>query len=122
MFFRRSNNTKSDWAIGLDFGMSRVRGVFIRRKNAVTTLENFDVRPLPAAFGKADCIPAAAAEIAQMFGGWDVPARRAYASINPPSAVVCQAELPPRMPLHEARAALQLNSVNSIRHQPARAS
>lgn len=113
MFFKRAKPTKRDWAVGLDFSASRVCGVFIRRGNAVAKLEAFDARPLNAAVGQADSIAAAAAEVAQLFDGWSVPERRAFAVVNPPGAVVCQAELP-RMPLSEARAALQLNSVRYL--------
>lgn len=70
-------------------------------------LEAFDVRPLKAVAGQASGISAAAAEIAQLFDGWSVPGRHAFAVINPIGTVVCQAELP-RMPLSEARAALRL--------------
>jgi len=70
-------------------------------------LEAVDVRPLKAAIGQASSIPAAAAEVAQLFDGWSVPGRQAFVVINPIGAVICQAELP-RMPLSEARAALRL--------------
>ena len=113
MFFRRDNKTKRDWAVGLDFGATCVRGVFIRRRGAVLKLEAFDVRPLKATVGQADSIPTAAAEVAQLFDGWNVPERRAFAVIETPGTVVCQVELP-RMPLAEARAALQLNSVRYL--------
>ena len=113
MFFSRNKQTWRDWAVGLDFSGRRVCGVFIRRRATGPTLEAFAIRPLPSAVGKTDSIAVAAVEVAQLFGGWDVPERRAVAVINPPGTVICQAELP-RMPLSEARAALQLNSVRYL--------
>jgi len=107
MFFKRDKHTKRDWAVGLDFGASCVRGVIIRRGDAVPKLAAFDIRPLKAAVGQADSIAPAAAAVAQLFGGWSIPDRHAFAVINPIGTVVCQAELP-RMPLSEARAALRL--------------
>ena len=74
----------------------------------MTKLAAFDVRPLPVVAGRNDSVAAAAAEVAQLFGGWSVPERRAFAVINSPGKAICRAELP-RMPLSEARAALRLN-------------
>lgn len=113
MVFRRNKKSNRDWAVGLDFGASRVRGVLLRRSDAVTMLEAFDVRPLKTVAGRDDSVAAAAAEVAQLFGGWSVPARRAFAVINSPGKAICRAELP-RMPLSEARAALRLNGVRYL--------
>ena len=114
MLFRRNKTAKSDWAVGLDFGTSQIRGVFIRRVGSGLKLEAFDVRACQCEVGNAESISAAAAEVAHLFSSLNAPERWAYAVINPIGTVVCQVELP-RMPLAEARAALQLNSVNSLR-------
>ena len=115
MLFKRNKKTKLDWAVGLDFGVTQVRGVFIRRKDAVMKLEAFDIQPFPATMGQAAGIPAAGAIVAQLCSELKAPERSAFTVINPMGAVVCHVELPP-MPLPEARAALQLNSVNSLRY------
>ena len=101
MFFSQDKKEKRDWAVGLDFGMSQVRGVLIRRKDAALKLEAFDVRPLKAVVGQVDAIPAAVATVAQLFNGWTTVERCAFVAINPPGAIISQAELPP-MPLTEA--------------------
>ena len=111
MFFRRDKKVKRDWAVGLDFGMSQVRGVLIRRKDTALKLEAFDVRPLNTTVGQAGTIPAAAATVAQLFNGWNTVGRCAFVAINPPGAIISQTELPP-MPLTDARAALRLNQRN----------
>ena len=111
MFFSQDKKEKRDWAVGLDFGMSQVRGVLIRRKDAALKLEAFDVRPLKAVVGQVDAIPAAVATVAQLFNGWTTVERCAFVAINPPGAIISQAELPP-MPLTEAHAALRLNQRN----------
>lgn len=137
MFFIRNKKTKSEWAVGLDFGTSQVRGVLFQRasttlklksadaeslaatKNNSTytafkyKLEAFEVRPFPFTVGKPESISAAAAVVAELFSCLRAPDRCAFAVINPVGTVVCQVELP-RMPLPEARAALQLNSVRFL--------
>ena len=138
MLFRRNKKAKSDWAVGLDFGTSQVRGVLFQRvsttlklkstdaqalaatnsNNSAYTafkykLEAFDVRPFPFTSGKSENISAAAAVVAELFSALSAPDSCAFAVINPIGTVVCQVELP-RMPLPEARAALQLNSARFL--------
>ena len=137
MLFRRNKKTKSDWVVGLDFGTSQVRGVLFQRvsttlklksadaqalaatnNNSTYTafkykLEAFAVRPFPFTPGKSENISAAAAVVAELFSALSAPDSCAFAVINPIGTVVCQVELP-RMPLPEARAALQLNSARFL--------
>ena len=112
MFFRQNNKSKRVWAIGLDFGTSQVSGVLIRREATALKLDAFDMRPLPPTDGKPGSVAAAAAVVSQLFTGWSVPDRCAFAAINPPSAIINQTELP-QMPLSEARAALHQQNLSN---------
>jgi type IV pilus assembly protein PilM len=109
LFKRDKGKKKREWAIGLDFGASEVRGIVIRRCGSALEIEAYGERPLAVTVGKPGDGLLAGVQVAELLDGLKVQDRRVFAAISSPSTVVCQTELP-RIPLEEVRSALKLNS------------
>ena len=113
-FIRNRRQKKREWAIGLDFGASEVRGIIIRRRGSALEIEAYGEQSLSGEVGKPGDELFIGGQIAQLLDGFKVQDRRVFAAISSPSVLVCQTVFP-RIPMEEVKSALRLNSARYLR-------
>ena len=114
MFLKRNKRQGGDAAIGLDLGTSQFKAVVVQKRGDRFALNAYAIRPCSSAAGKRGTEQQIADDLQQVMNALGVQERRVGVTISCSSAMVCQTEVP-RIPIHEIRGALKLNSSRYLR-------
>jgi type IV pilus assembly protein PilM len=114
MIFRRNSKSKSNLAVGLDFGARQLKAAVIQRSGEKFLLIEYAMSPWHFSPGNSGGEQAAAEQLQQLLNGLRATQRSVRATVSCPSAVVAHTDFP-RMPAAEAKSALRLNSARYLR-------